>query len=112
MYIKPKLFIRKNNFRLKTVFTFGCEYHNFQKENNAKIILSDPEGFSPDTTKVVPLSVPESSICINGTPERFNITWSPDTSVNYGTTFYLIRVNDGDEVYNLVRRGKKFTSLT
>ncbi|XP_035208124.1 proto-oncogene tyrosine-protein kinase ROS-like, partial [Stegodyphus dumicola] len=71
-----------------------------------------PEGYDEDTVKVVPHSVYEDEINIEGTSDSFNITWSPVLSVNYGTVFYEISVDDGDETYNLVTSDTVFVYPT
>ncbi|KFM82025.1 Proto-oncogene tyrosine-protein kinase ROS, partial [Stegodyphus mimosarum] len=71
-----------------------------------------PEGYDENTVKVVPHSVYEGDINIEGTSDSFNITWSPVVSVNYGTVFYEISVDDGDETYNLVTSDTVFVYPT
>ncbi|XP_054720908.1 proto-oncogene tyrosine-protein kinase ROS-like [Uloborus diversus] len=61
-----------------------------------------PDGFDHSSIQVVPHVISENNIFVKGTWDKFNISWSPVQSVNFGMVFYEITVDDGDEVYNMV----------
>ncbi|XP_072155472.1 proto-oncogene tyrosine-protein kinase ROS isoform X1 [Bemisia tabaci] len=56
-----------------------------------------PAGFTLDSIKVVPDSVDNTSIRVDGTFKLFNITWNPVVNINFGELFYEIKIKDQDK---------------
>ncbi|XP_055926559.1 proto-oncogene tyrosine-protein kinase ROS-like isoform X2 [Argiope bruennichi] len=72
------------------------------------LLQTFPDNLDMKTIKVVPPSISENAIHVEGTHDKFNITLDPILSVNYGTVFYEIRIDDGDEVYSCITNNTVF----
>ncbi|CAL1296241.1 unnamed protein product [Larinioides sclopetarius] len=72
------------------------------------LLQTFPDNLDMKTIKVVPPSISEDAIHVEGTNDKFNITLEPNLSVNYGTVFYEIRIDDGDEIYSCITNNTVF----
>ncbi|KFO11050.1 Proto-oncogene tyrosine-protein kinase ROS, partial [Balearica regulorum gibbericeps] len=75
------------NQSLSIPFSQPAEFAAFTLVHTSLKPLPGNFSFTP---KVIPDSVPESSFRIKGNFSSFHITWSPSTSVEWGTVFYCV----------------------
>ncbi|XP_074718456.1 proto-oncogene tyrosine-protein kinase ROS [Strix uralensis] len=75
------------NQSLSIPFSQPAEFAAFTLVHTSLKPLPGNFSFTP---KVIPDSVPESSIRIKGNSSSFHITWSPSTNVEWGTVFYCV----------------------